>query len=150
MSFAALPSLDELRRRSNDPNIIAAYRYSGSALSRRVRVAADELGSLGFVAIHVNNKIKHGGVFVDDPEIIRRYYDYGGDWDVEHTESRVYVVPKLGSNQTGQRQMKLPPTILDATGEFAHKLVSNTHQLCRSAKEVVAMSIMMNRIGLLW
>ena len=150
MSYAALPALAEVRQRTSDPVVLHAYEYSSVALSRRVRQAADQLGGTNFLTIHIHNKVKHGCLFVDDPEVLRDYYSYGADWEIGHNDSRVYVAAKLKADSSGRRRMVQPPAILDATGEFARKLLNNTYQLCRSAREITAMSIEMNRLGLLW
>lgn len=150
MTFTRMPSLDGVRRVTRDPEILQAYEYSSRALSRRVRAVADQLGKLGFSPIHVHNKIKHSNVFVDDAELLKQYYGYGQNWDVPDDESHVCVVPKIRTTSEGRRQMTQPPVVLNATRDFADKLVSNTHQLCKSCKEIAALAFMMDHLGLLW
>ncbi len=151
MEFAEFPSLADLRKQTTNPELLNAFEYSGVALSRRVRQAAALLGESGFVTGHIHNKVKHGCLFVDDPEIMRDYYSYGDNWQAEDRENRVYVIPRVKFDKSsGQSRMDRPPAVLDATEEFAHKFVVNTRELCRSAREIIAMSIELNKLGLLW
>lgn len=149
MSYLALPTMEDILRRTDNPEAIHAYEYSSQALSRRVSAIADQLGGLEFLPVHTHNKIKHGSAFVDDPEILKRLYSYGPEWEIKHNENRVYVMPKTKIGPSGQRRMIHPPTVLDATAEFSDKLVSNTHQVCKSAKEVAAMVLLMDHFDLL-
>lgn len=115
MSNLALPTIEDIRRRTDNPEVIHAYEYSSQALSKRVRAIADQLGGLDFLPVHTHNKIKHGSAFIDDPEILKRLYSYGPELELKHNENRVYVMPKTRTSQSGKRRMIYPPTVLDAT-----------------------------------
>jgi len=151
ISYAALPSKEEVRRRTDDPEFLHALEYDGIVLSRRIHESADQLGNTDFLTIHIYNKIKHGSLFVDDPTILSDYYSYGDEWNDEHNDTRVYIAAKLRQNHSNNPPPVVKPTaILDATDEFAHKLVNNTRELRKAAREIAGMMIALNRFGLLW